>query len=169
MTVAGERIVLTKWSPLMALGVVVAAGVFAAGPVFALRDAETLAERVAAGLLAAVFALPLLWVLWRTPNALRGMGIAFSHVGIQSFDGWRTQMYPWPEIARVGLGSYSRTYRGMKTKSTPAFEIYIINSSEPAFRHALSPYTEDAARLEDAVRRFHPELWGGPFTHQVGP
>ncbi|MCV7243207.1 hypothetical protein H7J83_10685 [Mycobacterium mantenii] len=57
----------------------------------------------------------------------------------------------------------------MKTKSAPAFEIYLAGTDEPVFRHALSPYTEDAARLQDAVRRFHPELWGGPFLHEVGP
>jgi hypothetical protein len=169
VTAAGERIVLTKWSPLMALGVLLTTGVLAAGPVLALRDAETVPERVVLGVLTAVFALPLLWSMWRIPNTLRGMGIAFDHKGIHSFDGWRTQTFLWSDIARVGLGSYSRTYRGMKTKCTPAFEIYVNGADEPTFRHALSPYSEDAARLEDVVRRFHPELWGGPFLHEVAP
>lgn len=153
----------------MALGVLVTTGVFAAGPVFALRDADTLPDRIGFGLLTVVFALPLLWALWRIPHTLRGTGIAVDHKVIHSFDGWRTETFAWSDIACVGLGSHSRTYRGMKTKSTPAFEIYIKGAGEPAFRHVLSPYTEDGARLQDAIRRIHPELWGGPFVHEVGP
>jgi hypothetical protein len=44
-------------------------------------------------------------------------------VGIHPFDGKRADAITWSEIAGFGFGSYSRTHRGLKTKTVPALEI----------------------------------------------
>lgn len=50
--------------------------------------------------------------------------------------------------------------------SVPSLEIYVKGTDEPVFQHTLSPHTKDAERIEAAVRRIHPELWGGMFVHE---
>jgi hypothetical protein len=166
MTTAEERIVLTRWSPLMALCVLVITGTLAVGPLLSLLNAHTVTDRVTMGLLTAVFSAPFLWTLRRIPKTLRGMGIAVDHNGIHSFDGNDTATYAWSDIARIGFGSYARTYRGIKTKTMPALEIYLKGAETPAHRVTISPYGQYAKRIEEAVVRFHPELWGGPFLHE---
>ena len=161
----GVRIVLTRWSPMTAVGVLVATGVLVAGPLWALIDVDGTGERVFLVLLSAVFAIPLLWALWRTPKAMRGMGIAVDHEGVHEFDGGRTDTVLWSDVERVGFGAYSGSYRGLRTKSLPGFEVYRKGRSEAVIRCTLSPHGSHAADLEQAVRRFHPELWAGPFTH----
>jgi hypothetical protein len=163
---SGQRIVLTRWSPVTAAVTIVITVVLAAGPLIALRTAETVGERVFLSVLGVVFGAPLLWALWRTPKALRGMGILVDDTGIHEFDGKRTDTVAWSDIARVGFGSYSRTYRGLRTKSMPGLEVYRKGDDEPAFRCTVSPYGKDAELIEQAVRRFHPELWSGPFVHE---
>ncbi|HEX2287085.1 MAG TPA: hypothetical protein VHI10_20060 [Mycobacterium sp.] len=167
MTDTEERIVLTRWSPAMAFGVLVVTGVLAAGPLWVLlNDSHTLVERIVMGVFSVLFAIPFLWTLWRIPKTVRGMGVAVDHKGIHPFDGKRTDTIAWSEIARVGFGSYSRAYRGIKTKTMPALEVYRTGDDEPALRYTISPYGKDAERIEAAVRRFHPERWAGPFTHE---
>jgi hypothetical protein len=114
-----------------------------------------------------LFTIPFLWTLWRIPKTLRGMGILVDDAGIHQFDGKHTDTIGWSEITKVGFGSYSRTYRGIKTKTMPGLEIYRKGDDEPSFRCAVSPYGTDAVLIEQAVRRIHPELWDGPFTHDT--
>lgn len=150
----------------MALGVLLVTAVFASGPLLALRTAETPLERIVLGLLGVLFAIPFGWALWRTPRVVRGMGLDIDAAGIHPFDGGRTDSIPWVEIDRVGFGAYSRRYRGIKTRTMSAFEIYRIGDDEPAQRFTVSPYGSDAERIENAVRRFRPQVWAGPFTHE---
>jgi hypothetical protein len=166
MTGGGVRIVLTRWSPLMALGVLAVTAVLAVGPLLALLDADTLTERIVMAVLTAIFAIPFVWTLWRIPKAVRGMGITIDEIGIHPFDGKTTDTIAWSEIAAVGFGSHSRAYRGIKTKTMPGLEIYVKGDDEPSFRYSISPYGNNAERIEQAVRRFHPEVWAGPFTHE---
>jgi hypothetical protein len=167
MTTPGVRIVLTRWSPLMALGVLVVTAVLAAGPLLALRSGDhTTLERAFLVALALVFAAPFVWTLWRIPKTLRGMGILVDDIGIHQFDGRQTDTIAWADIAKVGFGSYSRTYRGIKTKTMPGLEIYRKGDDEPSVRCTISPYGKDAELVEAAVRRIHPELWAGPFLHE---
>lgn len=167
MTGTGERIVLTRWSPLMALGVLAVTAVLAVGPLFALLDADTRTERIVMAMFTGVFAIPFLWTLWRIPKTLRGMGITIDETGVHPFDGKATDTIAWSEIAAIGFGSYARTYRGLKTKTMAGLEIYVKVADPPdCVRHTVSPYGKDAERIEQAVKRFHPELWGGPFLHE---
>lgn len=163
---AGERIVLTRWSPVTAAVVLLVTGIFAAGPILALLNADTAGERVFLVMLSFTFGAPFLWSVWRAPKAVRGMGITVDCTGIHEFDGGNADTVAWSDIERVGFGAYSRPYRGIKTRSTPAFEVYRRGRQEPEIRCTLSPYGGDAERIEQAVRRFHPDLWAGPFLHE---
>ncbi|HJT94200.1 MAG TPA: hypothetical protein VJ777_20075 [Mycobacterium sp.] len=168
MTITGERIVLTRWSPLMALGVLAVTAVLAAGPLFTLLSgAGTRGEQIFMAILAAIFAIPLLWTLWRLPKVLRGMGIAVDETGIHPFDGKASETITWSQIAAIGFGSHARTYRGLKTKTMAGLEIYVKGANAAdCLRYTVSPYGKDAELIERAVKRFHPELWGGPFLHE---
>jgi len=190
MTTAEERIVLTRWSPWMAFGVLAVTAALAAGPLITLLSGTTTrVEQAVMGVLTVVFAIPFLWTAWRVPKTLRGMGIAIDDEGIHPFDGRRGDTIEWSEIAAVGFGSYEGTYRGIKTKTLSALEIYLTQPDfaagrrrirgdwhrvDPAaagyssgcFRYNVSPYGDDAARVENAVRRYRPQLWSGPFVHE---
>jgi hypothetical protein len=167
MTDGGVRIVLTRWSPLMALGVLVVTAILAAGPLLTLLSGTgTRVEQIFMGILTAVFAVPFLWTLWRIPKTLRGMGIAIDEAGIHPFDGKTTDTIPWSDIAAVGFGSYSRNYRGLKTKTFPGLEVYLEGVDEPSFRYTVSPYGQHAEDIERAVRQYRPEVWAGPFVHE---
>ena len=157
---------LTRWSAGTAAVALLVTGVLAAGPVWAFATADRTAERIFLGLVSVVFGAPFLWTLWRTPKAVRGMGISVDDRGIHEFDGGIVATVEWPDIDRVGFGSYSRRYRGLKSQSLPAFEVYRKGQQEPVIRCTLSPFDDNAARLEEAVRRRRPDVWAGPFTHE---
>src|SRR3569623_1434092 len=106
------RIVLTRWSPLVALGVLAVTTLFASGPLLALVSADSVVERIFLGLVGVLFAAPLGWALWRTPKMLRGMGFDVDAAGIHPFDGGRGDFIAWTEIDKVGFGASSRRYRG---------------------------------------------------------
>ena len=161
----GVRIVLTRWGPATAAVALLVTGALAAGPLWAFVDADTTGERAFLGVVSLAFGLPFLWALWRTPRAMRGMGIAVDSTGLYEFDGGRIETVPWSDVDRVGFGAYSRNHRGLKTRSLPAFEVYRKAQQQPVIRCTLSPYGDAAPRLERAVRQYHPELWAGPFTH----
>lgn len=156
---------LTRWNPATAAVALLFTGVLAVGPVLALLDADGRGEMVFLGLLCAVFGFPFLWTLWRVPKALRGMGIEIDADGIHQFDGRRVETIRWADVEKVGFGAYSRSYRGLPTRSMSGFEIYRKGDVDP-MRWTVSPYGEAAVRIEQAVRRFRPDLWTGPFTHQ---
>jgi hypothetical protein len=137
-----ERIVLTRWGPGTALGVVVVTAVLAAGPLLGLRNADSTAEKVFLGVLSAVFAAPLVWTLWRLPAVMRGMGVDIDEVGVHPFDGRRTETIAWQDITRVTF--------------SPDFEVYRRGADDPAFRCALSSMNGNGHRLEEAVRRYRP-------------
>jgi hypothetical protein len=185
----GERIVLAKWSPLLALVALAITATLAAGPVWALvTDDHRLFEAATLAVVAAVFAIPFLWTLWRLPAVLRGMGVVVDAAGIHPFDGGRRATIHWPEVAGVGFGSYARQHRGLRTKTMPALEIYLTDTgggrhgrlagdwqevlapavgySAGCYRYQVSPYGADAQRVEAAVRRFAPTKWAGPFVHE---
>jgi hypothetical protein len=190
MTTAEERIVLTRWSPLMALAVLAVTATLAVGPLLTLLSGTgTRVEQALMGVLTAFFAIPFLWTLWRVPKTLRGMGIVIDDEGIHPFDGRRADTIAWSEIAAVGFGSYSGTYRGMQTRTLSALEIYLTHEdyaagrrrirgdwhqvkppakgySSGCFRYTVTPYGNDADRVEKAVCRYRPQLWSGPFVHQ---
>ena len=186
---SGERIVLTKWSPLLAAGVLfVAASLWVVPLLGLILVPRSRTEAITFGVLTAVMAIPFLWVVWRIPATVRGMGIAVDDIGIHPFNGNRTDTIAWPEIAGVGFGSYAGSNRGMTTKSRQGLEIYLTHADHAArhsrlrgdwqsvdppaagysagcFRYTVSPFGKDAERLERAVRRYRPGLWSGPFLH----
>ena len=178
-----ERIVLTKWSPLLAIGVLfVAASLWVVPLLGLILVPRSRTEAITYGVLTAVMAIPFLWVVWRIPATVRGMGIAIDDIGIHPFDGKRTDTIAWPEIAGIGFGSYAG-------KSVQGLEIYLTQADHAAghprlrgnwqrveppaagystgcYRYTVSPHGRDAERIERAVRRFHPERWSGPFVHE---
>lgn len=190
MTSAGERIVLTRWSPLMALGVLAVTATLAVAPLLTLMSGTgTRVEQAFMGVLTAIFAIPFVWTLWRVPKTLRGMGIVIDQEGIHPFDGKRTDTIAWSEIAAVGFGAYPGTFRGVETRTLSALEIYLNHEdydaghrrirgdwhavappakgySSGCFRYTVTPYGNDAVLVEKAVRRYRPQLWSGPFVHQ---
>ena len=163
---AGARIVLTRWNAATAAVALLLTAVLAAGPLLALLTAHSTGDRILLGIVTAVFGAPFLWTLWRIPKAMRGMGIAIDDVGISEFDGGNVATVPWSEVERVGFGSRSRRYRGLKTTSPAAFEVYRQGESEAAIRCSVSPFGDHAERLEEGVRRFRPDVWAGPFIHE---
>jgi hypothetical protein len=140
------------------------------------------------GVLAALLALPFLVVVRRVPAMLRGMGVEVDGEGVRPFDGRRSTLVQWSDIAGVGFGSDVVYRYGTKRPSVPAFEVYLRHADDAArfpglrsdwrtarapaedlsagcFSYRLSGSGTTAERLEAAVRRHRPELWRGPFVH----
>lgn len=183
---------LTRWSPALALFMSVITALPWVIPLAeAVRGDRTDGERIVLGVMAAVLAFPFLWVCWRVPKVLRGMGIEIDAEGIHPFDGMRTGTIPWHQIAAVGFGGYVGRYRGGTTRRLSAFEVYLtdvtLRASHPGmdgdwhsvappesglsagcFRFTVSPYGQAAERIERAVARHRPQAWRGPFSHS-GP
>jgi len=172
----------------MAIGLVVATGVIFAGGLVAFLGASGVKERVTLGVVAAVLAVPFLLVARRVPSMLRGMGIEVDGEGVRPFDGRRSTLVPWTDIAGVGFGSDMVHRYGTKRPSAPAFEIYLRHAGEadrfPGLRSDWRPVQAPAEelsagcfsyrlaasgpvgeQLEAAVRRHQPDLWRGPFVH----
>ncbi|TFV60086.1 hypothetical protein E4P42_05790 [Mycobacterium sp. PS03-16] len=146
-------------------------------------------EQIVLGVIAAVLAVPFLWVCRRLPKVLRGMGVEIDAEGIHPFDGARTGTIGWHEIGAVGFGQYLGRYRGGVTRRLSGLEIYLMDAGYTAdhpglrgdwqevpapqpglsagcYRFTVSPYGDAARRVERAVQRFRPHVWRGPFTHQ---
>ncbi|MBO0680935.1 hypothetical protein JRC04_25995 [Mycolicibacterium sp. S2-37] len=180
---------LTRWTPALA---VVMLSVTAMLWVWPLLDAVcgdyNRGERIFLGVVAAVLAIPFLWVCWRVPKVTRGMGVEIDAEGIHPFDGKRTATIAWHEIAAVGFGAYVGRHRGGTTRRLSGLEVYLMDtayaSNHPAlkgdwqpvppperglsagcYRFTVPPYGPAAARVEQAVRRYRPAAWRGPFTH----
>ncbi|MGW0159679.1 hypothetical protein ACWDUN_10200 [Mycobacterium sp. NPDC003323] len=186
---SAERIVLVKWGPGLAVGALVATAALWLVPLgYLLAGSYTGTDLVLRCLGIAVLAVPFGWVAWRVPKTLRGMGLIVDAAGIHPFDGGVVDTIGWHEIAAVGFGSYTGTYRGMQTKTMAGLEIYLADSarvadhprlrndwqavaaptpglSDGCFRYTVSPYGDAGARIEAAVRRHRPQQWMGPFLH----
>ncbi|MCF6387473.1 hypothetical protein L2K20_10845 [Mycobacterium sp. MBM] len=184
-----ERIVLVRWSPALAAGMLAASAAFWVVPLgYLLTGSYRGADLALRWLGVAVLAVPFLWVAWRVPKTLRGMGLAVDAIGIHPFDGATVDTIAWHEIAAVGFGSYARTYRGLQTKTMSGLEIYLTDATLAAghprlrgdwhelpapapglsagcYRFTVSPYGDAGARVQAAVRRHHPQRWLGPFLH----
>lgn len=184
-----ERIVLVRWSPALAAGVLAVTAVFWVVPLgYLLTGSYGGADLVLRWLGVGVLAVPFLWVARRVPKTVRGMGLAVDANGIHPFDGATVDSIGWHEIAAVGFGSYARTYRGLQTKTMSGLEIYLTDAALAAdhprlrgdwqeltapgpglsagcFRFTVSPYGDAGARVQSAVRRHRPQLWMGPFVH----
>jgi hypothetical protein len=189
---SSERIVLTRWTPGLALFLVgVTASLWVIPLVNALRGAHGRGEQVALFAASAVLAIPFLMVCLRAPKVLRGMGVEFDGEGVHPFDGRRTDTIGWHEIAAVGFGSHLGSHRGGTTRRLTGLEIYLVDEaylrdhprlagdwhvlappapglSAGCFRFTVPPYGPAAVRVEQAVRRFRPQAWQGPFTHLAG-
>jgi hypothetical protein len=185
------RIVLTRSTPLLALVALATTGLLWAIPGYSLLSGTfSAAELAVFGAFTAVLALPFVWTVWRMPKTLRGTGIEIDSVGIHPFDGRPVGTITWSEIAGIGFGSGARSRRGRKRATVPALEIYLKQADRPpphrriradwhvvdapadahshgCLRFAVSPFGQDADRIERAVRRYRPELWGGPFIHDL--
>jgi hypothetical protein len=183
-----ERVVVAEWSWAMAIGLVAVTGGIFAGGLVAFVGASGAKERVTLGVVAAVLAVPFLVVVRRVPPMLRGMGVEVDGEGVRPFDGRRSTLVPWPDIAGVGFGSDMVHRYGTKRPSVPAFEIYLRHAGDadrfpglrsdwrtvqaPAedlsagcFSYRLSGSGSTAEQLEAAVRGHRPELWRGSFVH----
>ncbi|MGK2869947.1 MAG: hypothetical protein ACSLFA_25530 [Mycobacterium sp.] len=184
-----ERIVLVRWSPALAAGALVVTATFWVVPlIYLLLGSHRGAELLLRWLGVAVLAVPFLWVAWRVPKTLRGMGLTVDAAGIHPFDGATVDTIGWHEIGGVGFGSFVGTYRGVQTRTMSGLEIYLTDQSHAAghprlrgdwqdvpapapglsagcFRYTLSPYSDAGARVEAAVRRHRPHQWVGPFLH----
>lgn len=184
-----ERIVLVRWSPALAAGALALTAVFWAVPLaYLLLGSYRGADLALRWLGVAVLAVPFLWVAWRVPKTLRGMGLTVDAAGIHPFDGAAVDTIGWHEITGVGFGSYAGTYRGVQTTTMAGLEIYLTEAARAAdhprlrgdwqevaapapglsagcFRYTVSPYGDAGARVEAAVRRHRPQLWIGPFLH----
>ncbi|CDQ45147.1 MULTISPECIES: hypothetical protein [Mycolicibacterium] len=184
-----ERIILVRWSPALAMGVLAGTAVLWVVPLsYLLSGSYAGAELVLRWLGVAALAVPFGWVAWRAPKAVRGMGLMIDAAGIHPFDGRTVETIGWHEIAGVGFGSYTGNYRGLQTRTMAALEIYLTDAEKttghprlrndwqqvatPApglsagcFRFTVSPYGDAGARIESAVRRHRAHLWVGPFTH----
>jgi len=189
---SGERIVLTKWNPPLAvLMLSLTAMLWVAPLVGAVYGEYHRGESIVLAVISAVLAVPFLWVCWRVPKMLRGMGVEIDADGIHPFDGRRTGSIAWHEIAAVGFGEYLGRFRGTTTRRLSGLEVYLTDAGytaghpgvrgdwhevappEPGlsagcYRFTVSPYGDAAQRVEQAVRRFRPQVWRGPFTHQRG-
>ncbi|BBY19409.1 hypothetical protein [Mycolicibacterium litorale] len=186
---ASERIVLTKWTPGLAVFMVAVTALLWLFPLIsAFRGGYNRGEQVMLAVVSALLAVPFLWVCWRVPKVLRGMGIEVDTEGIHPFDGKRVDTIAWHEIAAVGFGAYAGTHRGGTTRRLAGLEVYLMDTARihghprlsgdwqevapPAvglsagcYRFTVSPYGPAAARVEQAVRRFRPQVWRGPFLH----
>jgi hypothetical protein len=172
----------------MAIGLVVVTGAIFAVGLVAFVGASGVKERVTMGVLAALLAVPFLVVVRRVPPMLRGMGVEVDGEGVRPFDGRRSTLVPWPDIAGVGFGSDLVHRNGTKRPSAPAFEIYLRHADDadrfpslrsdwrtvhaPAedlsagcFSYRLATSGPAGEQLEAAVRRHRPDLWCGPFLH----
>lgn len=192
----GERVVVARWSVPMAVGLLVVTGAVLGGGLALLVGASGVKERVVLGVLAVLLALPFLVVARRVPPMLRGMGVEVGPDGVRPFDGRRSTLIPWSDIAAVGFGSDLISHRGTKRPSAPALEIYLHPGPDPAdaaarypelrpdwrpvrppagdlsagcFSYRLSPHAPAAGRLEAAIRHHRPDLFQGPFTHDHTP
>lgn len=194
MTAVGpsERVVLTKWTPGLAAFMIAATAVLWVIPlVDAFSGGYDRNEQVMMCVVSAVLAIPFLWVCWRLPKVLRGMGVEIDAAGIHPFDGRRTDTIAWHEIAAVGFGTYIGRHRGGVTRRLAGFEIYLIDQayrrehprldgdwqevappapglSAGCYRFTVPPYGAAAMRVEQAVRMYRPHVWRGPFTHRIG-
>lgn len=180
--------VIARWSVPLVIGLVVVTGGLLAGWLVAFLDASGVKERVTLGVGTLLFALPFLVVVRRVPPMLRGMGVEVDAEGVRPFDGRRSTLIPWSDIAGVGLGSDMVSRYGIKRPSAPAFEIYVRHTDAAArypglrsdwrpvrppaedlsagcFSYRLSASATTAEQLEAAVRRHQPDLWRGPFVH----
>ncbi|MBB2774414.1 UNVERIFIED_ORG: hypothetical protein GGE11_005369 [Mycolicibacterium obuense] len=187
---SGDRIVLTRWTPGLALSMVVFTALLWVVPlVEAFRAGDDRGERISFGVASALLAIPFLWVCLRIPKTLRGMGIEVDEDGVHPFDGARTDTIAWHEIAAVGFGARIGTFRRASTRRLTGLEIYLTDAAHasrhprlehdwqdlapPArglsagcYRFTVSPYGAAAQQVERAVRRFRPHLWRGPFVHE---
>ncbi|WP_304119163.1 hypothetical protein [Mycolicibacterium bacteremicum] len=184
-----ERIILVRWSPALAVGVLAAAATLWLVPLgHLLAGSYAGADLMLRWLGVAVLAVPFGWVAWRVPKTVRGMGLTIDSAGIHPFDGRTVDTIGWHEIAGVGFGSYIGSYRGLQTRTMAGLEIYLTDTAQAAnhprlgndwqrvgspapglsagcFRFTVSPYGDAGARIEAAVRRHRPHLWLGPFAH----
>lgn len=184
-----ERIVVVRWTPALAAGILAVTATLWMVPLAYLLGGSYRGTDLAlrwAGV--AVLAVPFLWVAWRVPKTVRGMGLTVDAAGIHPFDGGTTDTIGWHEIAAVGFGSYAGTYRGLQTTTIAGLEIYLTDATDAArhprlrgdwqeipapapglsagcFRYTVSPYSDAGARVEAAVRRHRLQLWLGPFLH----
>lgn len=186
---SGDRIVFTRWTPGLASFMVVFTALLWVVPlVEAFRAGDDRGERILLGVAAALLAIPFLWVCRRLPKTLRGMGIEVDAGGVHPFDGTRTDTIAWHEIAAVGFGARTGTFRRASTRALTGLEIYLTDAALTAghpgldndwqdltppapglsagcYRFTVSPYGPAAQQVERAVRRFRPHLWRGPFVH----
>lgn len=182
-----ERIVLVKWSPALAAGVLAVTALFWLVPLgYLIAGSYTGSELLLRWVGVAVLAVPFLWVAWRVPKTVRGMGLTVDAAGIHPFDGGVVATIGWHEIAGIGFGSYTGRYRGLVTTSMAGLEIYLSPGatadqrlrgdwqpvgapapglSDGCYRYTVSPYGDAGARIEAAVRRHRPQVWLGPVLH----
>lgn len=184
-----ERVAIARWSVPIAVGLVVVTGVIVAGWIVALLGASGTKERVTLGVLTALFALPFLLVVRRVPRMLVGMGVEVDAEGLRPFDGRRSTLIPWSDVAGVGFGFDMVSRHGIRRPSAAAFEIYLRHADDAArypglrsdwrpaaapaddlsagcFTYRLAAASDSSAdQLEAAVRQYRPDLWTGPFTH----
>lgn len=183
---------LTRWTPGLALFMVASAGLLWVIPlVEVLRGDHGRSEQIALCTGSAVLAIPFVWICWRMPKVMRGIGIEIDGAGVHPFDGRRTDTIAWHEIAAVGFGSYLSSHRGGTTRRLCALEVYLVDEaytgdhprlrgdwqvvappapglSAGCYRFTVPPAGPAAARVERAVHRFRPRVWQGPFTHRAG-
>lgn len=180
---------LTRWTPALALVMLAITAMLWVWPLLdAVRGDHNRGERIFLAAVATALAVPFLWVCWRVPKVLRGMGVEIDAEGIHPFDGKRTATIAWHEIAAVGFGAHASVYRGATTRRLDALEIYLADTADAANHHDLGsdwhrvappeaglsagcyrftvpPYGPAAARVESAVRRYRPQAWRATFTH----
>jgi hypothetical protein len=183
---ARERVVLVRWTPALASGVLGFTALLWLVPLIqVLRSDE---PSMGGWIATAVLAVPFAWVCWRAPKALRGMGIEVDDEGIHPFDGRRTGTIAWRDVAAVGFGSNASRHRRLPRATVAALEVYLTGTatadehprlrhdwqsvdppapglSAGCFRYTVSPYGAQAGAVERAVRRFRPGAWSGPFEH----
>ena len=149
---------------------------------------DTTVERLIASGCGCMFGGFFLVMLFAIPGALQRRGLDFDPHGIWWWEGDKRMVFPWPEIAAVGVGfmrSPSPTNL-TRMKQGQALEIYPrgvpfeqrfpdltrfrVSEEPPAeglppvrYRILLPPLDGASGQVANAVRHFAPGLWLGEY------
>jgi hypothetical protein len=125
--------------------------VLSAAGVYAALDTDDKATRIVGFVIAGMFALPLLMIVFSLPRLLQPRGLDFDERGIHYWQGDSRLLLPWPELAAVGIG-----YEQPPSLPSITVEDY------------LKGKLEDALKL-DGKRRFAVEIFPHPGVAERYP
>ncbi|HCT75352.1 MAG TPA: hypothetical protein DGT23_01905 [Micromonosporaceae bacterium] len=89
---------------LAAVTGIVLFGLFMTGGIYTAVDTQDTTISVIGYCVAGLFAVPLIILLRLLPVLFRSCGLAFSHSGLQYWEGRNQLLIPWHEVAAIGIG-----------------------------------------------------------------